>query len=226
MRTNETALRATSLIVAPLALLLASACDGPGEKLVRTSPPAPVATTAQGTLRSPAEFAAIADPTERSRALFVEATRVMFHPRCVNCHPNDDVPKQGDLGINHDPPVVRGKDDHGAPGMECSSCHQDQNLEIARVPGAPKWHLAPKEMAWVGRTPATLCAQLKNPASNGGKTLAQIVDHSAHDPLVAWGWAPGHERVPAPGTQAQFGALMQAWMETGAACPQTLEGAK
>jgi hypothetical protein len=120
--------------------------------------------------------------------------------------------------------VVRGPEDYGVPGMECSSCHQDHNLELARVPGAPKWHLAPKEMFWVGRTPASLCAQLKNTATNGGKTLAQIVDHSAHDPLVAWGWTPGHSRVPAPGTQQQFGDLMQAWMDTGAACPK--EGAK
>ena len=208
----------------PAAALVASACDGPGEKLVRTLPPTSVGSISPSVLRSPSDFAAIADKDERSRALFLEATRVMFHPRCVNCHPNDDVPKQGDLGVAHDPPVVRSPDDHGAPGMECTSCHQDKNLELARVPGAPKWGLAPKTMAWVGRTPASLCAQLKDPATNGGKTLAQIVDHTAHDPLVAWGWAPGHDRVPAPGTQAQFGALMQAWMETGAVCPQ--EGAK
>ena len=27
-----------------------------------------------------------------------------------------------------------------------------------------------------------------------GKTLAQLVDHNAHDKLVAWGWAPGADR--------------------------------
>ena len=219
MHASDLVVRASSLMLSCGALFLASACDGPGEKLVRTLPPSPVASVSPSVLRSPSDFAAISDPAERSRALFLEATRVMFHPRCINCHPNDDVPKQGDLGMSHDPPVIRGQDDYGAPGMQCPSCHQDRNLELARVPGAPKWHLAPKEMAWVGRTPATLCAQLKNPATNGNKTLAQIVDHSAHDELVAWGWAPGHERVPAPGTQAQFGALMQAWLDAGAACP-------
>jgi hypothetical protein len=44
-------------------------------------------------------------------------------------------------------------------------------------------------------------------------------EHMAHDSLVGWGWAPGGQREPAPGTQAQFGALIKAWIDTGAACP-------
>jgi hypothetical protein len=88
------------------------------------------------------------------------------------------------------------------------------------VPGAPKWALAPAEMAWEGKSLAHICAQLKDPKRNGGKTLTQIVEHTAHDPLVAWGWSPGADRQPAPGTQQQFGALVQAWMDTGAHCPK------
>jgi hypothetical protein len=38
-------------------------------------------------LRGPEAFRSITDPTERSRALFVEAGKVLLHPRCVNCHP-------------------------------------------------------------------------------------------------------------------------------------------
>lgn len=187
-------------------------------------PPAPareaeLAPAEPGELRPPEAFQTIADPTARSRALFLEAARVMLHPRCVNCHPAGDSPLQGDHSQLHDPPVVRGPENEGVPGLRCGSCHQDENLELARVPGAPKWHLAPIEMAWVGRTPASLCEQLKDPQRNGGKTLAQIVEHSGHDELVAWGWSPGHERTPAPGTQAQFGALMAAWVQDGAACP-------
>jgi len=53
-----------------------------------------------------------------------------------------------------------------------------------------------------------------------GKTLAQIQEHMAHDSLVGWGWRPGGTREPAPGTQAQFGALIAAWIESGAACPR------
>jgi hypothetical protein len=152
-------------------------------------------------------------------ALFTEASRVMLHPRCRNCHPAGDSPLQGDRGLIHDPPVVRGANDKGAPGLECASCHQDRNLELARVPGAPGWHLAPRSMAWEGRSQRALCEQLKDPSRNGGKSLADIVEHSAHDELVAWGWAPGHGREPAPGSQATFGELMAAWMKDGAVCP-------
>src|SRR5690606_33857221 len=155
-------------------------------------------------LRRPEDFAAIADDTQRAGALFVEASRVMFHPRCANCHPDGDTPLQGEAGLLHDPPVTRGPDDTGVPGLGCTGCHQDHNLDHARVPGAPSWHLAPREMAWVNRTPHELCEQLKDEDRNGGRTVAQIVEHSAHDELVAWGWAPGHGRPPAPGTQAQF----------------------
>ncbi|MFO0738476.1 MAG: hypothetical protein U0270_21455 [Labilithrix sp.] len=144
---------------------------------------------------------------------------MMLHPRCKNCHPAGDSPMQGESPIVHDPPVLRGEDDEGIPGLRCGGCHQDRNLELARVPGAPKWHLAPKEMAWFDKDPRSLCEQIKDPARNGKKTLAEIVEHSGHDPLVAWGWAPGHGREPPPGTQAQFGALMDAWVKEGAVCP-------
>jgi hypothetical protein len=172
-----------------------------------------------GELRAPEVFAAYADETERSRALFVEASRVMLHPRCVNCHPSGDEPLQHE-GRPHDPPVTRGAEGKGVVGMECTGCHQDRNLELSRVPGAPDWHLAPLSMAWVGRDPASLCEQLKDPARNGNKSLEQIVEHSNHDALVAWGWAPGSSREPAPGSQAQFGALVAAWVDNGAACPE------
>ena len=184
---------------------------------------ASLSQASSGGLRRAGEFAQIADRAARSRALFLEASRVFLHPRCVNCHPNGDTPHQGmDLSV-HDPPVVRGPDDKGVVGVQCSSCHQDHNLELARVPGAPDWHLAPRAMAWVGKSPREICEQMKDPARNGGRTLAQIVDHNAHDRLVAWGWNPGHSREPAPGTQEQLGRLVADWVASGAECPN--EGA-
>lgn len=165
------------------------------------------------------DFNGIADRAARSRALFAEASRVLLHPRCVNCHPDGDVPHQGMQLVLHDPPVQRGLANRGVPGLACTTCHQDRNQPLTRVPGAPGWHLAPLEMAWVGKSAAYICRQLQDPKRNGGKTLAQIVDHSAHDELVAWGWTPGADREPAPGTQQQFGALIAAWADTGAACP-------
>jgi cytochrome c553 len=180
-----------------------------------TQPPAAPA----GQLLPPSAFEAIAPPAARSRALFAEAARVLTHARCVNCHPPDDTPRQGDDHAVHDPPVPRGPGDRGVPALQCGTCHQDRNVVLARVPGAPDWHLAPAQMAWLDKTPAQICAQLSDPARNGGKTLAQIQHHLAHDPLVGWGWDPGHGRTAAPGTQAQLGALFQAWIDTGAICP-------
>ena len=196
-------------------LVALSAC-GPRQA---PTPPVALRPVAPGELRALADFQCIADRGARSRALFAEVGRVLQHPRCVNCHPNGDVPHQGMQLTLHDPPVVRGPENEGVPGNECTTCHQDHNQQLTRVPGAPKWHLAPIEMAWAGKSLGYLCQQLQDPRRNGGKTLAQIVAHSANDELVAWGWSPGHERQPAPGTQKQFGALVAAWVNTGAQCP-------
>jgi hypothetical protein len=179
----------------------------------------PAADASPPGLSAPAAFAGIADRSARSQALFGEVTRVLLHPRCLNCHPADDTPRQGDSAWRHDPPVVRGADDHGVPAMQCATCHQDRNLTHARVPGAPDWHLAPLSMAWMGRSAGEICAQLKDPQRNGGKTLEQIHRHTAEDALVAWGWEPGAGRTKAPGTQQEFAALVRAWIDTGAVCP-------
>lgn len=204
-----------------IAALAGAACGNSGRQgtaRIDDAPPA-IAPAAPGALLAPAAFEPIRDRAARSRAIFGEIGRVLTHPRCVNCHPPDDTPRQGDLGLRHDPPVLRGPDDRGVVAMECTSCHQEKNAELARVPGAPHWHLAPKEMAWLGRSVAQICAQLKDPSRNGGRDLAKIHDHMAHDALVGWGWAPGHGRTPAPGTQAELGALVEAWIATGAECP-------
>jgi hypothetical protein len=204
-----------------IALGVASvACGGPRS----TQAPVPrVRDVAPTELRAVADFMVIGDRAERSRALFAEAARVLMHPRCINCHPDGDTPHQGMNLQPHDPPVVRGPEDRGVPGNECITCHQDRNQALTRVPGAPKWHLAPIEMAWVGKTAGYICNQMKDPARNGGKTLAQIVEHNAHDELVGWGWHPGNDREPVPGTQEQFGAIVAAWVDSGAECPSEVE---
>ena len=59
------------------------------------------------------------------------------------------------------------------------------------MPGHPDWHLAPREMAWEGKTLAEICAQIKDPARNGGRSLDDLIDHIGDDTLVGWAWAPG-----------------------------------
>ena len=74
-------------------------------------------------------------------------------------------------------------------------------------------------MAWEGKSIGQICQQIKDPARNGGRTLALLHEHFAKDDLVAWGWAPGEGREPAPGNQQQLGELAQAWIDSGAQCP-------
>jgi hypothetical protein len=180
----------------------------------------------QSRLRPVSAFESITDTSARSVALFEEAGKVLLHPRCVNCHPAGDRPLQGMAMRPHEPPVFRGDADFGKVGMTCNTCHGPDNVALAgqaddirSIPGNPAWRLAPIEMAWHGKSLGEICAQLKDPARNGGKDLDQIVEHMAHDELVGWGWHPGEGRESAPGTQAAFGELIKYWVETGAVCP-------
>jgi hypothetical protein len=178
--------------------------------------PAPAAAK---DLRPVASFAQMSDERARSIALFEEAGKVLLHPRCVNCHPAGDRPLQNTNMQPHEPLVVRGPDGFGATGMRCTTCHGAENYDPAGVPGHPRWHLAPIEMAWEGRTLGAICEQVKDPKRNGGKSMAELVEHMESDSLVGWGWSPGAGRERVPGTQQVFGELIRAWADSGAVCP-------
>jgi len=178
-----------------------------------------VSDSPSDTLAAPESFAVIGDTATRSAALFAELGKVLTHPRCVNCHPAGDRPRQTDVSRLHQPPVERGVDGFGLAAMRCPICHQTANFEPGRVPGNPIWHLAPREMAWEGKTLGEICAQIKDPARNGGRSLEALAEHIGSDHLVGWAWAPGFGRRPAPGTQKEAGALVEAWAKTGAVCP-------
>lgn len=174
------------------------------------------------TILAAAAANAIADDAAARRA-FSEAAPVFQHPRCMNCHPVGDRPLQGDQSRPHAMDVQRGPDGNGRAAMRCSSCHNTENLRGARMPpGAPNWHLTPPEMPMVFEkmSAGELCRQLKDPAKNGGKTVAQIVEHATRDELVLWGWSPGEGRTPVSMPHAQFAQKMQEWEKNGAACPE------
>ncbi|TCU29068.1 hypothetical protein EV130_102248 [Rhizobium azibense] len=211
---------------------LVLACTAGGISLLAALP-ASFMALAQGapaadkpSLKPAASFSSIADEKARSVALFEEAGKVIEHPRCLNCHPATDRPLQRMSMQPHEPPVTRGEAGMGVPGMMCNTCHGAENATVVgqsptlrSIPGNAAWHLAPIEMAWVGKSLGEICQQLKDPARNGGKDLNEIAEHMAHDGLVGWGWSPGEGREPVPGTQAEFGELIRTWVETGAACP-------
>ena len=181
-----------------------------------------LATTGQP-LKSPAEFSGIADQRARSLAIFGEVGKVLTHPRCMNCHPAGDQPLQGADHRLHFPTAHRAGPDF--VGDACSTCHTDRNFTLhvvapfQSIPGHPRWGLAPREMAWQGKSLGEICRQIKDKSRNGGRDLALLQEHIAKDDLVAWGWSPGAGREPAPGSQELAGRLVQAWIDSGADCP-------
>jgi hypothetical protein len=157
--------------------------------------------------------------------LYLQIHQVLIHPRCLNCHPKGDSPKQGDQRRIHTPPITRGPHDNGPLGLQCAECHQQANYAASGVPGAPNWHLAPISMAWEDKTPGELCRALLDQRTNGNRDLKATVRHLTQDKLVAWGWEPGTgvdrtQREPVPIARAEFNRIVRAWAKAGAACPE------
>lgn len=166
----------------------------------------------------------MADDPIKARAAFNEAVKVFFSARCANCHPAGDAPTQGDDMRVHDLGVLRGTDGKGSAGMQCNSCHQEENIEGDGLPpGAPNWRMPPADMRmpFQGTSAAKLCNQLKDPARNGGrKALKESIHHIEDDPLVKWAWNPGNGRSTPPLSQAELLKKLNEWIENGAACPE------
>lgn len=127
-------------------------------------------------------------------------------------------------GMNIDAGVSR----IGAETLLCSTCHRASgNLES--IPHAPPhfglgWRLAPVQFEWFGRSKAEICAQLKDPARNGGRDWLGLVDHliedAGHRGPVLWGWNPGGTREAAPYSLQEHVNDMAIWGVAGQPCPQ------
>ena len=152
--------------------------------------------------------------------------QVLSHPRCVNCHVADDRPrwsgknygKTGVHGMNVQATATR----MGMPGQQmCSTCHAKTNSDVPHgPPGAEIWMLAPAEMVWWGKSSVELCSIVKDPAKTGGRDIKAFADHIGHDALVAWGWAPGVGREPAPFSADETVAMLGQWLALGLPCPE------
>jgi hypothetical protein len=156
-----------------------------------------------------------------ARKAFGEASAVLFHPRCLNCHPAGDAPTIRDDSQPHMFNVKRGPQGKGVGAMNCTLCHGEAN-KPGGSPGVPSWHMPPESMPMVfqGRTPGELCRQLKDSKQNGGRTGEQVIDHVDKDPLVLWGWNPGEGRTVPKMSHKEFSAKMHEWVKKGAACPE------
>lgn len=80
-------------------------------------------------------------------------------------------------------------------------------------------------MAWEQLSAKEICRELKDPARNGGRSLAQLVQHFAHEALVLWSWSPGVDRAgltrsPPPLSHDEFMTVVNRWVSSGAACPR------
>lgn len=167
---------------------------------------------------------------------------VMVSPRCINCHTatsasdpaSNDYPRQTNDRRPHFYGISRGSDSGGLGNGRCDTCHGLANNPKTGAPGAnqegqPVWQLAPISMAWETSPGqpmdgASLCAMIKNPALNGGRSLKDLLIHVTTEPLVNWAWQPGidssgHPRTRPPMSHAAFVDVFDRWIMEGAPCP-------
>jgi hypothetical protein len=73
-------------------------------------------------------------------------------------------------------------------------------------------------------TGAQLCAQIKDPARNGGRSPHALLEHVETEPLVLWSWNPGtrpngEQRTTPPISHYQFVRAFEGWINEGLPCP-------
>ena len=150
---------------------------------------------------------------------------VLTHPRCMNCHPSDNVPKQGLESHPHYFGMEGGENDQGFEATKCTTCHQTENNNYSGVPGAPHWGLAPQKMAWKGLTRKEIAAVILDKNKNGGKDLKGVEKHLTEDDLVLWAWNPGidaagNKRETPPISEEEFKKVVKEWIADGAIIPK------
>src|SRR5680860_831652 len=163
------------------------------------------------------------DP-QTSNEAFDKMMDVLTHQRCMNCHPNDNIPKQGDDSHPHYFGMAGGENDHGFQATKCATCHQSENNAYSGVPGAPHWALAPASMAWEGLSRTEIAERVLDTETNGGKNHEELVKHMTEDALVLWAWNPGvnangNPREKPPVSEEEFKTAVRQWFANGAVIP-------
>jgi len=150
---------------------------------------------------------------------------VLMSPRCINCHPSDNIPKQSEDGHPHYFGMARGTNNLGFQATKCTTCHQTENNDYSGVPGAPEWSLAPDKMKWEGLTRNQIARSMLNRENNGNRTLEELEHHLTEHELVLWAWKPGVDangvpRQPPPVPLEEYRAAVKEWIEHGAIVPE------
>ncbi|MEM6927356.1 MAG: c-type cytochrome [Myxococcota bacterium] len=161
-------------------------------------------------------------PVTRSReeglAAFADIYAVSTHPRCMNCHPDGDAPLQGDDSHAHIYGITRFSP---LEGTHCSTCHAPSGVGDGQAPLPPAdaiWSMPPRAMAFENRTPAQICAQLKDPEINGRRGLSGLAHHIEKDHLLITSWHSG--RPTPPITHEELVERYEIWGEAGGPCPE------
>ena len=162
---------------------------------------------------------------EPSTKAFDVMMDVLTHERCMNCHPNDNIPKQGSDSHPHYFGMERGENDLGFQATKCTTCHQDENNGYSGVPGAPHWSLAPASMGWQGLSRTEIAERMLSEKTNGGRSHSELIEHMTEDKLVLWAWKPGvnaegKQRELPPVSEENFKIAVKQWFENGAVIPQ------
>ncbi|MEO9629012.1 MAG: hypothetical protein ABJG14_01070 [Sulfitobacter sp.] len=152
---------------------------------------------------------------------------VTSHPRCTNCHVGEEgQPMWQALGYGpdavHGMNVRPGESRIGAESIPCDACHVT-SAAANTVPHAPPhiddaWRLPPVELAWLGKTSAEVCIQLRDPETSDGHDIASLVDHLQNSAFVNWGFAPGAGRSVPEGSLDALVHDVTVWGAAGTPC--------
>ncbi len=173
----------------------------------------------------PAHWAPVSKADRDAHPDFHAMMDVVTHKRCVNCHPTDGHPRQGEDSHVHNFDMRRDVDNLGSEATRCTTCHQQsENNDFSGVPGAPEWSLAPESMGWWGLSRYEIARAMLDPAKNGGRDHDALIHHLTEHALVLWAWEPGVtadgvSREPPPVPKEDYIAAVKAWFGKGAIVP-------
>jgi cytochrome c553 len=155
---------------------------------------------------------------------FNKMMNVLTHKRCMNCHPSDNIPKQGEDSHPHYFGMARGAGNVGFEATNCNTCHQKENNDFSGVPGAPEWSLAPASMKWEGLSRIEIAQSMLDKERNGGRSHEEVMEHLTEHALVLWAWNPGidaagNPRETPPVPKEEYIKVVKEWFENGAVIP-------